>query len=169
MSNDLVSSPPGVPVRREELFEALDRELRAFNADAAMVSQVIAERLGIGPTDLQCVNILGREGPIPAGRLAELTGLATPTITGVVDRLEKAGFVARERDKGDRRRVIVQPLPEVWRRISPLFGSLRRASAEMYSHYSDEELALILDFVTRSRPMLREETAKLRGEVKKAG
>lgn len=165
MSNDLPNEPPG----REELFDALDQELRAFNAESAMVSQVVAERLGIGPTDLQCVNILGRTGPIPAGRLAELTGLATPTITGVVDRLEEAGFVVRERNSGDRRRVFVRPLPEVWRRISPLFDSIRQASAEMCSRYSDEELALILDFVSRSRPMLREETARLRKGEKKTG
>lgn len=158
MSNNQENTPSD----REKLLEALDRELRAFNADAAMVSQVVAERLGIGPTDLQCVNILGREGPMPTGRLAELTGLATPTITGVVDRLEKRGFVVREKDPNDRRRVIVRPLPEVWRRISPLFNSIRKASAEMSSRYSDQELALILDFVSRSRPMLREETAKLR-------
>jgi hypothetical protein len=80
-----------------------------------------------------------------------------------VDRLEWAGYVCGERDRKDRRRVIVHPVSESdERNLTPLFGDVQEASAELYSGYTDEELALILDFFTKAVPTLREQTIKLR-------
>lgn len=148
--------------RRDELIEALHGELRRFNAEGAMFSQVIAERLGIGATDLQVLNTLGAYGPTPAGRLAEVAGLASATMTGVIDRLERAGYVSRERDEHDRRRVLVTPRPQVWREVSPLFRDIRAATTHLCSKYDAAELAAIVDFVRESRPLLREHTRALR-------
>lgn len=100
--------------------------------------------------DLQCLRVLELTGPITAGRLSEITGLTVGTITGVLDRLEGAGYAKRERDAEDRRRVIVHLVPESDERdLAPLFVPVRRASAQMYSGYTDEEFALILDFFAR--------------------
>ena len=100
-----------------------------------------------------------------AGQLAELTGLTTGAITGVIDRLEKSGCARRDRDPNDRRRVIVQPAQgETEREIGPYFSSMARAMAELYARYTDEELALILDFVTRAGAVGQAETARLRSE-----
>lgn len=151
---------------RDELLVALDRTTREFNVQAVMFSQAVADRLGINATDLQCLNVLALTGPIPAGKLAEITGLTVGAITGVMDRLERVGFARRERDTNDRRRVIVGLVPESdERNLVPLFESVRRASTELYSHYADEELGIILDFFTRAVRSFREQTAKLRADA----
>jgi DNA-binding MarR family transcriptional regulator len=83
-----------------------------------------------------------------------------------VDRLEQAGFVRRRRDLKDRRRVIVEPqLDEMERCMPPLFQAMGQAMTAVCSHYSDEELALILDYVTRSRDVLYEAARKLGKEA----
>ncbi|MEW6638147.1 MAG: MarR family transcriptional regulator [Actinomycetota bacterium] len=146
--------------RRIELLAELDRRAREFNAQAVMFSQAVAGKLGINATDLQCVNILSQMGSMTVGQLAEVTGLTPGAITGVVDRLEVAGYARRERDREDRRRVIVSLSGE--RDISAMFDAIRRASTRLYSGYADEELALILDFFTKAVSILREQTIRLR-------
>ena len=102
----------------------------------------------------------------PAGdellELAESTGLTTGAITGVIDRLEAAGFVRREDDPNDRRRVILRVIPKRYREIGRLFERLSAAAADLGARYSDRELATILDFMTRSHQMLHEATWELR-------
>ena len=124
----------------------------------------------MNPTDLESLDLLTMHGPVPAGRLAELTGLTTGAITGVVDRLERAGYARREPDPTDRRRVIVRPLAEnAEPEIAPLYEPLARAMAELYSGYSEQDLALILDFVTRANTLVLEETARLRAGATRPG
>ena len=154
------------PAERDRLLEALGREMQKLVAEVVLFNQAVADQLGMNPTDLQCLNILSETGPVAAGRLAEETGLTTGAVTGVIDRLERAGYAWRERDPKDKRRVIVHPLPERARgEIGPLYASIGRSFAEMCSRYDEGELALILDFVTRSHPLNREETARLRGRT----
>jgi DNA-binding MarR family transcriptional regulator len=149
---------------RDRLQQDLTREMQKLVAEVVLFNQAVADRLGINPTDLQCLNILSETGPIAAGRLAEATGLTTGAITGVIDRLERAGYAWRERDPNDKRRVIVHPLPEqVKREIEPLYEPMGQSFTEMCSRYDEGGLALILDFIIRSHPLNREETAKLRG------
>lgn len=151
------------PAGRAELIAAVGDEMRKLVAEIVLFNQAVADRLGLNPTDLQCLNILYEAGPIPAGRLAELSGLTTGAITGVVDRLERAGYARRAPDPGDRRRVIVEPLAEAAEReIGPLYAAMARGTAELLAPYSDRDLAILLDFVTRSHPLNREETARLR-------
>lgn len=157
MSSDLSS--------REALIVAVGREMRVFSAQTVLYTQAIADRLGVNLTDLNCAAILSIAGPITAGRLAELTGLTTGAITGVVDRLERYGYARREADPRDRRRVIIRLLPEqVEREAGPLFAPMLRAAAEVSAGYSDHDLSVIVDFISRSTPVLRDETIRLRAE-----
>ncbi len=128
---------------------ALGRGIRTLGAGFVTFNQQVADRAGINLTDLQCLNILEMTGPVSAGRLAELLGLTTGAITGVVDRLERAGYARRQRDLSDRRRVIVQVAPDAQRRLAGHYEVHDRRTAEVLSAYSDAELALILDFFTR--------------------
>jgi DNA-binding MarR family transcriptional regulator len=153
---------------RAQLLGALDRELRKVTGQSVLFSQAVAERLGMNPADPECLGFLYDESPVPAGRLAELTGLTTGAITGVVDRLEQAGYVRREKDPHDRRRVIIQPLPERVRQITPLFDSMAHAMAELYARYDERELAIILDFITRANSAAFEETARMRAAATRA-
>src|SRR5258705_4831652 len=105
-----------------------------------------------------------------AGELARETGLTTASITGVLDRLEDGGFVRRERDPKDRRRVIVtlNPGPGL-REIGPTFGPLVRAWRDAAAGYSDEELRLLLDFQRRFEGIVRDPLARLRGGLYPGG
>ena len=82
--------------------------LRRAGSIMQLLGQMSAERIGINVTDLNCLNIVALTGSMTAGDLARATGLTTASITGVLDRLEEGGFVRRERDPHDRRRVIVK-------------------------------------------------------------
>ncbi len=89
-----------------------------FIAGVVVHNTAVAQRVGMGASDLQFVSLLNLNGPLTPGNLAEHTGLTTGTVTGVIDRLEKGGFVHRVRDAGDRRKVLVTPIPEGMARLA---------------------------------------------------
>jgi DNA-binding MarR family transcriptional regulator len=149
---------------RSELLGALGLEVRRQNGTTVLFHQAIADRLGLGATEHRTLDILLLNGPRTAGELAATTGLTTGAITGVVDRLERAGFVRRERDRDDRRRVLVRPVddPAVFASLKRLFGSIGREFALAAADYSDAELALVLGFLQRTRRLMQSETRRLR-------
>jgi|SRR5215468_4901412 len=148
---------------RAELLAALVGEFRQLSAATIMFHQAVADRLGMNVTDHKCADLLERNGPLTAGELAQRTGLTTGAITGVIDRLEQAGFVRRAKDPGDRRRVIIEPCyKRMGQVIGPLFESMGRAAAALCARYSTEELGVIRDFVARAHQMALEEARKLR-------
>ncbi|HEY3368358.1 MAG TPA: MarR family transcriptional regulator [Symbiobacteriaceae bacterium] len=115
-------------------------------------------------TDMQVIDILDITGPATAGQLADVTGLTTGAITGMINRLEEAGLVRRERDPNDGRRVIVRLASgkDETRAIGAIFASLGKAWDEMASHYDDEQITFLLDFLKRSNAMSRQEILRLR-------
>ncbi|MEU4392800.1 MarR family transcriptional regulator [Kribbella sp. NPDC023855] len=148
--------------RREDVVAELNAELRNLVGRSVLFQQAVAERLGLNVSDLNCLGLLAQLGPVPAGRLAEELGLTTGGTTFAVDRLEAAGFVRRERDPKDRRRVIVVPVSGVEKDTAPLFDSLGAAMAELCKNYTRDELSLIAGFIRKAAPMTQRETAKLR-------
>jgi DNA-binding MarR family transcriptional regulator len=124
--------------------------------------------IGLNPTDHKCLDVIIRSGtPVTASQLAEETGLSTGAITGVVDRLEKAGYVRRKRDRTDRRLVFINVLMDrAIVKLSPIFDPIKQASRSLYSKYSDEELALILDFITNCNKMMQQITNNMKIENK---
>jgi DNA-binding MarR family transcriptional regulator len=149
--------------QRAELLLALNDEFRQLSTATILFHQAIADRLGMNVTDHKCADVLSRTGPITAGELARITGLTTGAITGVIDRLEEAGFVRRGKDPADRRRVVVVPDVERMENvIGPLFASMARSATALCERYSTEQLAVIRDFTRRAREMADEETRKLR-------
>jgi DNA-binding MarR family transcriptional regulator len=128
-----------------------------------LVGQAAADRIGINATDLNCLNILSFSGQLTAGELARATGLTTASITGVIDRLELAGYVRRERDTQDRRRVVVHlVLDKALRDVAPLFLPMMREWQEMAADYSDDELRLIVAFYGRMEQIFRDHVIRLR-------
>jgi DNA-binding MarR family transcriptional regulator len=149
--------------KRTELLLELNEGFRQLSAATILFHQAIADRLGMNITDHKCADVLARHGPMTAGDLASYTGLTTGAITGVIDRLENAGFVRRVADPKDRRRVIVEPLlVRMEQVIAPLFQSMARSATELCKHYSTEELAVIHDFTVRCQELAMDETRKLR-------
>ena len=146
---------------RAALLAAVLREVRRMTAQSVLISQAVSERFGLSSSDLECLDLALLSGGATAGEFAKATGLTTGAITGVIDRLERAGYVRRGRDPADRRKVIVRARPAMTRRIAPLYDSLQREMTAIWSTYSDEELALIADFLTRSCDLAVQEIAKL--------
>jgi DNA-binding MarR family transcriptional regulator len=148
---------------REQLLELFNEELRNFSTETIMFHQNVAERLGLNSTDHKCLDIILRNYPMTAGKLAEMTGFTTGTVTGVIDRLEKASYVYRDKDPNDRRRVIINVhLQKVEKEILPLFASFSQSMRELFEKYNDQEIKFLFDFVARSRAILHEESKKVR-------
>jgi DNA-binding MarR family transcriptional regulator len=134
---------------------------RELSTQTILFHTAIAERLGLNPTDHKALDLICREENMTAGRLAELTRLTTGAVTGIVDRLEKAGYVQRVRPISDRRQVLIQPITENVAKIHDLFESMGQAMMSLSEQYSDRDLAVIHDYLTRSIQTVQLETAKL--------
>src|ERR1700704_1472642 len=115
---------------RSQMIEQLIGELKLSSSRGIIFHQTLADFLGLNITDHKCLGFLLDEGPQTAGRLAELTSLTTGAITGVIDRLEKAGYVKREKDLHDRRRVMIVPIFGSEAKMGSLFVSLAESSIE---------------------------------------
>jgi DNA-binding transcriptional ArsR family regulator len=159
----------GAPERQRMEGEFL-LAMRRNGSIMQLLGQVAADRIGINATDLNCLNIVALTGPVTAGELARETGLTTASITGVLDRLEEGGFVRRERDPKDRRRVIVTlNIGPGLREIGPTFGPLVRAWRDAAAGYSDEELRLLLGFQRKLEQIVRDQLARLRADAGRRG
>ena len=137
--------------------------MRRSSAQGAMFAKTVADRAGISASDMDCMDFLNLEGRMTAGRLAELTGLTTGAITGVIDRLEKAGYVRRERDDSDRRKVFIAVVPETAARIGRLYVPMQQSMQKVWSRYSEEELRLLLRFANDGYKGVLEATEALKG------
>jgi len=150
---------PDLSAARKQLVQ----ELRQNSARAVMFHQLISEKLGLNATDHKCLDYLNRSGPVTAGQLAQLTGLTTGAVTSVIDRLEQAGYVIRDKDPNDRRRVVVKPAPAGADNISPLFQSIMDSTLELLSRYDEQQTLLLLDFIKRCNEMTLSEMNRIKG------
>jgi DNA-binding MarR family transcriptional regulator len=135
--------------RRQALTQELDWALRGLSTATVLAATTIAQKAGLGTNDFRCAELLVRRGPLTAGQLAEAAGLTTGAITGIVDRLEKAGWARREADPRDRRRVIIHAGPQDTAAVAGLYDAHMRALEQLLAQYSEEQLTLLLDFVRR--------------------
>ena len=151
-------------MKRDEVIEAINEKLREMSTETILFHQAVADFLGLHITDHKCLDYLFRFGAMPAGRLAELTGLTTGAVTGVIDRLEHAGYVRRTNDPKDRRRTIVEPTrnKKLESKLEKIFFPLRDRMYKILSGYSDRELAFLLDATTKFLDQTHEESIKLR-------
>ncbi|WP_246268523.1 MarR family winged helix-turn-helix transcriptional regulator [Nonomuraea typhae] len=148
---------------RKNLLDALGWAGRESSNAAVMYHTAMSALLGLGVTEWKALDLLQRRGPLTAGELSQHTGLAPASVSGLVDRLEAKWMVRRIRDLKDRRRIIVEINPDQF--ASPeavaVFEPLMRGLAELYDTYTDEQLELILDYLTKAAAVQREATAIL--------
>jgi DNA-binding MarR family transcriptional regulator len=147
--------------RHDEAMDALNREVRGWQADQELFDSTVIERAGVNRTDWRCLDILGTRGPMTAGELADAVRLTTGAVTGVLDRLEAAGLVRRIRDTQDRRKVIVEVTDELDRVGAPVYGPLIADAAEAHAVFDAEELELITRFIRIERGLLAKHTARV--------
>lgn len=149
---------------RAESIEHMSAVMREFMARAVLFQDAVARSGGINSTDMQAVGLLMSEGPATPGELAERTGLtAGGSITAVIDRLERAGYVTRERDAADRRRVIVTArVDTVMERVGPIYGRVGARWAEYLDTLTDEQIRFAGELFARAAEVNREEIEHLR-------
>jgi DNA-binding MarR family transcriptional regulator len=149
--------------RKSQLLQALAMEIRRMGAQGVLISAAVAERVGLTSSDLECLDIIVMgAGTVTPGKLAAATGLTTGAITGLIDRLERAGCVRREADARDRRKVFVIALPDRVRDIGTYYERLQASTTALWGQYTAEQLATVLDFVRRSADLAAKEIEHLR-------
>src|SRR3984885_1836260 len=133
--------------------------MRRFAAHSVLLHSAIAEALGLHVTDLRALWLLG-EASRTAGELAEELGLTSAAITALVDRLERDGYVVRQRNNKDRRKVTIQADPERLREVASHYQSQGNAMTEVLDAYSETEFAAITDFLERTADVLVEQAGR---------
>jgi DNA-binding MarR family transcriptional regulator len=145
------------------LLQDLEAGFRAMSTAAVMLHDTVARHLNLNGTDHKCMGLLCDHGPMSAGDLAVMTGLTTGAVTGVVNRLEKAGYARRIPNPTDARSVIIQPVNvgAFLENIGVLLGPLRARMRTLVAQYSKTELRLILRFIREATQVSREESVRL--------
>ena len=144
-----------------DLIAELADEVRAGQVAVDLLDDAACRAMGVNRTDGRCLDIIDREGPVAAGRLAEASGLTTAAVTAVVDRLAKAGYARRLGDPNDRRRVLVELTPLARERAGVIWGPLAELHQAL-SKYSVEELTLLRDFARMGRQYNERRAAEVR-------
>jgi len=153
-----------VRTKKASLLQALGLEVRRMSAQGVLLSSAVAERVGLSSSDLECLDYIVMAGAeaITAGELAAATGFTSGAITGLVDRLEKAGFVRRESDPADRRKVRVVPVEAAVQRLGAYYTPLAQRTEALWAQYTEDQLRTVLDFAQRSVAVAAEEAARIR-------
>jgi DNA-binding MarR family transcriptional regulator len=146
---------------RAELMQAIRSGFQQTSGQSVMLSQLIADKVGIASSDLECLGFLEDGGPMTAGRLAELTGLTSGAVTRMVDRLEAARYVRRRNDPADRRRVVVELVPGRAKEFARFYEPMARGTTEFLARYSDRELALIAELLDHMLDFGRTQAARI--------
>ena len=156
-------------MEREEIIQSINDKFAEMSTETILFHQAVADAVGLYITDHQCMHFIHRYGAMPAGRLADLTGLTTGAVTGIIDRLEEAEYVRRTNDPKDRRRTIVEPIrnKKLERKLEMIFIPLHEKMHKLLSSYSESELAFLLDALTKSVELTREESKKSRSIKKR--
>ena len=148
--------------RRMDRYVPLIRE---FAARDGLFHEAVARTIGLHSTDEKVLRLLGADA-MTAGDLVSHTGLTGAAVTALVDRLINLGYVTRERDTGDRRKVVIRTVSAKLRDINRLYGGLRDALQTLLSKYDATEFEAIMDFLANATETMAEQTEKLSGDTR---
>ncbi|RHX84212.1 MarR family winged helix-turn-helix transcriptional regulator [Leptospira stimsonii] len=146
---------------REELLQKLSLVCHHSSNATVLYHQAAAEKFGLNATDMKTLPLL-EGGPITAGKIAESLGLTTGAVTSVIDRLEKAGIVRRRTDPNDRRKVVVDLIPEAIQDAGKIYSPMGNAMMNLFQNYKEEELKLLIRFQEEATKILIQEATHLR-------
>jgi DNA-binding MarR family transcriptional regulator len=152
-----------MPRSRADLGLAVSLALRETVAELSRLNHVVGEQVDLNAIDLACLDLLARHGPMGPGALAEQAHVHPATMTGVVDRLERGGWISRVPDPDDRRRVVLQVDRRAGTEIVRAYAPMARALNDILAGYSVEQLETVLAFLTAARDAGREVTVELSG------
>src|SRR5712671_1546773 len=118
------SSDSDAAQRRRRLTAAIKQSLRALSIQLSLLNHQVSARAGLNDVDLDCLDLVARHGPLSPSALAQRAALHPATVTGILDRLERGGWVVRERDASDRRAVVVRVLREKSAELARLYAGM---------------------------------------------
>src|SRR5919197_2609803 len=153
----------GAARRRRRLTTAIKESLRELRSQLGLLNHQVGAHLDLRDIDLDCLELLNRHGPLSPSALARRAGLHPATMTGILDRLERGGWVARARDPSDRRAVLVRALRDRNAEVFRLFAGMNGAMDRLCAGYSEEQLELVADFLRRTTSAGRHATDELAG------
>jgi DNA-binding MarR family transcriptional regulator len=166
MNSDGTVAGRGAGRERRRLSRAIKESLRDVGAQLSRLNHEVGGRVNIRTSDLECLDQIGREGPLSPSSLARLTGQHPATLTGILDRLERDGWIARGRDPDDRRGVVIRAERGRGAEILRLFlveSGMNPALDEILAGYTEAELAAIADFLHRTAAAGRTAADRLSG------
>lgn len=149
--------------RRRRQTTAVKESLRELSSQLSLLDHRVSARLDLKASDLDCLELVLRHGPLSPSELARRAGLHPATMTGVLDRLERGGWVSRERDAGaaDRRAVTVRARRDRNKEIFGLYAGMNTLMDQICAGYSDAELQLLAGFLRRTAAAGHEATERL--------
>jgi DNA-binding MarR family transcriptional regulator len=154
------------PVRRgaSGAVERIIQLVRRQSTAAVLFHHAVAERMGLGPADHKCLDLLRERGAMTGSQLAAITGLTTGAVTGVVARLEGAGYLRRKPDADDGRRQILSPSLERMRDFDAVFGPVRTGLAALLESFDARERAAVARFLDGATELTYLYAGQLRAE-----
>ena len=135
---------------RQHAVSAIRDGLRELRIQLALLNYRVGSQVDLNDIDLDCLDIIDVSGPLSPSVLARRAGLHPATLTGILDRLEKGGWIVRERDPNDRRAVQVRAVHDRYAQLLGLYQGMSQSMNKLLSEYSDKELALIAEFLSRT-------------------
>lgn len=146
---------------KEELHQQVIMGVADYGIGYVLFRHAVAEVLGLNAADMDCLTVLFLKRIATPSELSRYTGLSSGATTAMLDRLEKGGLIERQPNPHDRRGTLIRPARDAAERVLPLFASVRQAQDEIISSYSEQELAILADFLRRFVVMWEEEHRKL--------
>lgn len=146
---------------RSALEQQVMMAARDQGVSSVLFRNAIGRKLGLSVTDNECLSFLAIKGVATPSELARYTGLTTGSTTAMLDRLEKTGYVSRKPNPDDRRGVLVAPTKKWMESAGPLVADVQKAHKALMSNYTDEELAVIINFLQRFATNVQESTQRI--------
>jgi DNA-binding MarR family transcriptional regulator len=149
---------------RLRLTAEIKQSLRVLSNQLSLLNHQVTAHLDLKDVDLDCLDLIARDGPMTPSTLARRSGLHPATMTGILDRLERGGWVARDRDPADRRAVVIRALRDRFGEMMRLYAGMNTSMNDICDRYGDTELELLADFLRRTADAGRCATDELVGD-----
>jgi DNA-binding MarR family transcriptional regulator len=137
---------------RRQLTRTIKDTLREMNNQLSLLNHHVGMRVDLKDVDLDCLDLIDRHGPLSPSAVAKRAGLHPATVTGILDRLQRGGWITRERDPDgpDRRAVAVRVVPDRGGELYRLYSGMNASLDDICAGYTDTQLAVVADFLNRT-------------------